>query len=209
MMDNIDLAQFKKSPKLLIEILQNVIKELGSERILDDFTNKQSQLREIARTIDKLDKSKITIPDELRNLKTNLATDLAKQEEVVAKLTILLEGIKSTVHLLNEILIKYKIKGKNRSTVRSFKPKTPKSVLREEIIKILKERRGSESVQNIINSIEKQLEGKLLPRDLETTSNGVIIWKNRVNWERHRMVKEGLLKNNSPRGIWELNEDYE
>jgi hypothetical protein len=32
------------------------------------------------------------------------------------------------------------------------------------------------------------------------------VWHNVMNWERLNMVKDGLLKSNSPRGIWELND---
>jgi Mrr N-terminal domain len=31
-------------------------------------------------------------------------------------------------------------------------------------------------------------------------------WKNAAQWARNSMVKEGLLRSNSPRGIWESSE---
>jgi len=34
----------------------------------------------------------------------------------------------------------------------------------------------------------------------------MIRWKNRALWERLVMVKDGLLKSGSPRGIWEITE---
>jgi restriction system protein len=35
----------------------------------------------------------------------------------------------------------------------------------------------------------------------------VIRWKNRVMWRRYVLVKQGLLKADSPRGIWELTKE--
>ncbi|MFO7166894.1 MAG: winged helix-turn-helix domain-containing protein [Chloroflexota bacterium] len=31
-------------------------------------------------------------------------------------------------------------------------------------------------------------------------------WRNAAQWARNAMVKEGLLKTDSPRGIWEISE---
>ena len=37
-------------------------------------------------------------------------------------------------------------------------------------------------------------------------SGGEIHWWNLARWERNSMVKEGLLRRGSPRGVWELSE---
>ncbi len=42
--------------------------------------------------------------------------------------------------------------------------------------------------------------------DHQRVRTGDIRWWNAVRWERDNMVKAGLLKKNSPRGIWELTE---
>jgi len=31
-------------------------------------------------------------------------------------------------------------------------------------------------------------------------------WRNAAQWARNNMVKEGLLKGDSPRGLWEISE---
>ncbi len=31
-------------------------------------------------------------------------------------------------------------------------------------------------------------------------------WKNAAQWARNSMVKEGLLRNDSPRGVWQISE---
>jgi hypothetical protein len=44
------------------------------------------------------------------------------------------------------------------------------------------------------------------PGDFESTRSGAVLWENRAQWERLKMVKEGLLRADSPHGVWELTE---
>ena len=53
------------------------------------------------------------------------------------------------------------------------------------------------------------LTGKFYPRDLEQReSTKAIVWQNNAQWERLRMVQDGILKANSPKGVWELSKEY-
>ncbi len=56
--------------------------------------------------------------------------------------------------------------------------------------------------------IEISMKDKFLSGDMNQRETGEIIWKNNVDWERYKLVKEGVLKQDSPNGIWELNEGY-
>lgn len=38
-------------------------------------------------------------------------------------------------------------------------------------------------------------------------SNGEPRWQKSTNWARFNMVEDGLLKSDSPRGIWEISEE--
>ena len=49
-----------------------------------------------------------------------------------------------------------------------------------------------------------RLEGLVMPR----RDGKTIAWINNAQWERFLMVKEGILRSDSPNGIWELTEDY-
>jgi len=47
----------------------------------------------------------------------------------------------------------------------------------------------------------------LSDKDLELVPSGTSKrWEKRANWERYQMVQEGLLRSDSPQGIWELSE---
>jgi len=58
----------------------------------------------------------------------------------------------------------------------------------------------SEQVTDIVGDLIKEI---LKPADYERLPSGVIRWRNRVAWQRLNMINEGLLRNDSPRGIWE------
>jgi restriction system protein len=47
---------------------------------------------------------------------------------------------------------------------------------------------------------------ELKPIDYERLNSGAIRWVNTAQWERYLMIQEGLLKTDSPRGIWEITE---
>jgi hypothetical protein len=88
-------------------------------------------------------------------------------------------------------------------------PRTPDEVLRAGIITVLKNMNGSGHIQQILAAMEQQLAGQLLEHDLENVASGKqLVWQNNVCWERNKMVKQGILKNDSLRGIWELTEAY-
>ncbi len=87
--------------------------------------------------------------------------------------------------------------------------RTRQEAFREHIISALRRLGGSASVADVLEEMRRQLKGKLLPGDLEwRDSANEYIWQNNVRWERSRMTREGALRRDSPRGIWELGEDY-
>ncbi len=55
----------------------------------------------------------------------------------------------------------------------------------------------------------RQLEGKLLSGDMAwRESTAEYAWQNNAKWERYRMTRDGTLRNDSPRGYWELGEGW-
>ena len=58
--------------------------------------------------------------------------------------------------------------------------------------------------------IRERIEPKIAPRlseaDYALVASGDPRWWNAVCWQRHDLVKDGLLKNDSERGVWELSE---
>jgi restriction endonuclease Mrr len=51
-----------------------------------------------------------------------------------------------------------------------------------------------------MKSILKAVDYQMLP------SGNDIRWHNTAQWERYTLIQEGLLKSESPRGIWEISD---
>ena len=76
---------------------------------------------------------------------------------------------------------------------------------RQAILHVLGRREsGRASVPTVIKHVGDALRALLTPEDRKPLKSGMIRWENRVMWERLNMVKEGLLKDDSPRGVWEI-----
>ena len=65
---------------------------------------------------------------------------------------------------------------------------------------------GSVRTGDLYSSMEKLMAAVLLPGDMKNFSSGDKRWKNAIRRERFEMVREGCLRDDSPRGTWELSE---
>jgi hypothetical protein len=72
------------------------------------------------------------------------------------------------------------------------------------LLTALAERGGSAPAREIIEAVGERLGNKLSPADVDTLPSGVIRWQNRVQFVRLRLVEEGLLSKDTPRGVWAL-----
>lgn len=72
------------------------------------------------------------------------------------------------------------------------------------IIKVLARRGGSAPAREVLDQIGEILADKLTERDYEIIKSGAVRWRNRAMWRRLRLVEAGLLRDDSPRGVWEL-----
>ena len=61
-------------------------------------------------------------------------------------------------------------------------------------------------VRDLRPAMEKRMKPRLLPVDLEFVRAGQPRWWNLVCFERHKLKKEGYLRDDSPHGVWELSE---
>jgi len=209
MEDSTNIDQFLDSPELLLSLCHTVVAKLNERRKDSWLEEKEKQLNEISRTIQRLEKSGIAVPDELRSLKTGLIAELAVKDESNNSLEKLIDGFDD---ILKDLCVRSsrphkEVKQLYPRKKRSNQPRTDDDTLRKEITDALKARGGRGHVQQILLDMEKKLRGKLLPRDLERRQDGQVIWRNNAQWERLRMVHEGILKIDSPKGIWELNEE--
>jgi hypothetical protein len=209
MNDKQNITQFLNSPRLLIQLCKDVIARLGEQQQsaekLDELDEREKQLNEIARTIDKLENTGVSVPGELRQLKTGLVAELAVRDEMDTKLKELEDGLEEALQVLRSEIRRPKIIGRR---IHPNGPRTERAVLRKEIIRALEVLGGASSPMQVIAEIDKRLAGKLFPCDMFICSDGKPSWHGNTRDERTKMVKEGILKSNSPLGIWELTKEY-
>lgn len=73
------------------------------------------------------------------------------------------------------------------------------------ILESLIEIGGSGKMSEILEKVKRKMKNKLTATDLEKLPSGTSIrWKNAAQWERQKMKEEGLLKGDSPPGVWEI-----
>lgn len=67
---------------------------------------------------------------------------------------------------------------------------------------------GSGKVINVLDRVGQIMKNILKKPDYESLASGndTPRWRNAARWARNSMVNEGLLKNDSPRGVWEISD---
>ncbi len=85
--------------------------------------------------------------------------------------------------------------------------KTPNQTYRRPILEALDELGGRACVDDVLKVVEEKVKPLLNEVDLQKLSSGVDIrWRNAAQWVRWALVKEGFIKSDSPRGVWELSD---
>jgi len=89
----------------------------------------------------------------------------------------------------------------------NYGQRTQQAKYRTPILQALEDLGGSGYVNAVLDCVYKKMEKFLVPVDLEEISSvRQKRWRNTAMWERSHMIKDGLLKSDSPRGIWEISE---
>lgn len=83
--------------------------------------------------------------------------------------------------------------------------RTPEAAYREPILRVLQSMGGSGKAADVLEKVGQIMKPKLQSVDFEPLASGPDNprWRNAAQWARNTMVKEGLLKSDSPRGVWE------
>ena len=80
----------------------------------------------------------------------------------------------------------------------------PREAYRHTILEALYNCGGAASGRDVLEIVERKTEHLFGDVDYEFVNGKIPRWRKGAQWTRQQLVKEGLLKNNSPRGIWEL-----
>ena len=80
----------------------------------------------------------------------------------------------------------------------------PQAEYEPPLLESLVELGGSGPASEVIERVGRKLNGRLTAADRSTLASGDVRWRNRVQFVRIGLVKEGLITRDSPRGIWEI-----
>ncbi len=74
------------------------------------------------------------------------------------------------------------------------------------ILEALQALGGSAPMNQVLDRVLQTMRSKLKDVDFEplTSDPDTPRWKNTAQWARNAMVRKGLLRNDSPRGVWEI-----
>jgi len=82
---------------------------------------------------------------------------------------------------------------------------TPEREYRIPILEALLEMGGEGRVKKVLEKVEAKMRDRLTSVDYKKTPSGTRVrWKTYAMWERKNMINDGLLKKDSPYGIWEI-----
>jgi hypothetical protein len=209
-----DIDRFVNNPSLLAELCREVIVRLDAAppdpESMADCSAMEAQLREIAKTIDRLEKMGVPIPDVLRGEKTRLAAALSVQNAAIMALEQLADSLGDVLRALHASLQRRKPQPVPSSgqAERVNPDRLSQTVLRNGIVQALQTLGGSAPKSRVLELMETELQGKFLPADLVwLDSKNSYSWQNTAKYARMELVKEGILRDDSSRGTWELNED--
>ena len=102
--------------------------------------------------------------------------------------------------------------GRSRKTVKKRLERgmrTPEEFFRDPILAVLLELGGSASMNQVLDGVYRKVKASLNKYDLQPLPSdpGSKRWRNTAQWCRLALVREGLLRSDSPRGTWELTEE--
>lgn len=86
--------------------------------------------------------------------------------------------------------------------------RTPEDAFRRPILEALVELGGSATIDKVLDLVYEKMRDRLNEYDLQPlpSSPEQARWRNTAQWCRYTMVREGLLKPDSPKGVWEITE---
>jgi restriction system protein len=86
--------------------------------------------------------------------------------------------------------------------------RTPEEAYRLPILRALVALGGEARMSQVLEKVCAEMKPRLKPVDLKPVPSSADTprWRNTAQWERQDMVDEGLLRRDSPRGVWAITE---
>lgn len=86
--------------------------------------------------------------------------------------------------------------------------RTPEPAYYQPILQALHSLGGRANMNDVLDRVKELMQGTLTEYDYQPLNSDPEVprWRNAAQWARNAMVKEGLLKTDSPRGTWEISD---
>lgn len=86
--------------------------------------------------------------------------------------------------------------------------RTPEEAYYRPILQVLVELGGRAPMGQVLDRVGQMMRGVLRDVDHQPLASYPDLprWRNAAQWARNSMVQEGLLRNDSPRGVWEISD---
>lgn len=86
--------------------------------------------------------------------------------------------------------------------------KTPQEAYRVPILQALVDLGGRSELHRVLECVQEMMKGRLNEHDLAVLpSDGVTPrWRNTAQWARNSLREEGLIRDDTPRAIWEISD---
>jgi len=86
--------------------------------------------------------------------------------------------------------------------------RTPEEAFRRPILEALVELGGKGAVRQVLDGVGQKMQDVLNDYDFQALPSDpkLLRWRNTAQWCRNSLVQEGLMKADSPHGIWEISE---
>ena len=190
------------------------------EQLLLESKNRIEELNDIIKNFDKseinLNKEKLQTLEKsindlydkgLSNLTTELQREKTKIEESMHDYLNAEEELLALKRKLSDLLDLILIDDKPERKRRRRGEKTPQDAYIIPILESLIESGGEGRAKDILGMVEQKIKGILKDVDYELLPSGIDIrWRNTAMWVKTDMKNQGLLKSDSPHGIWEISE---
>lgn len=178
----------------------------GVEKIKDSNGVHQIklQLHMVEKAIKQMNKAGIQAPEGLISDKLSLEAKIAKIGEGPLELSRLYEELLDIVDQVGLKMQRRPHKDLYLRIKERKKQTTPGEVLRKSILKVLREMGGSGPQREILDGVLEELKAQFTQADLEIPYGKNHRWEINALKERNRMIKQGILSEESKRKKWSL-----
>jgi len=158
---------------------------------------RRAQLRALTKVSTDLERKGVPVPEDIRRLVTSLEAEMGQADEADKALAFAADSLDQILRTIGR---------RHMTNDDSTTAATSVATMRDLIVEVLREHDGVGKRKEVFGWIGAKMEGRFLPGDLKQSPSGSIYWHNVASHARHMMVREGVLREGSPVGVWELDE---